>query len=208
MTIRYYSFAPELTGLADGIRKAARYEVQYMAQEQVCGKLRWAKSKFSVRGVSDAACDAFAITAAEGIAKLSGGVVAKISKILGHYRNDETPEIVPSNLKSYGSIIVSNGCDGSGKKLLSQKIFIPWIGENVTRAQMKALANEISVPGVAGFGAIGWEDDEKLTLGAYDQNEVIGAYIKEYEKLTPFISVSADAAPGVNASDPVLGEAA
>lgn len=209
MSIRYYSFAPELDGSVDGKRKAGRFEVLYVAIDKVCGKRKWARTMFEIVGQTEAAVEAHAVFMAEEIAKLSYGVVAKVTKILGHYRNDEMPEVVASNLRLGGHLIVSNGCDPDSPKIMTQKVRIPWPTDNVTRAQIRSLA----LPGTysggnAMLGKIGWTTDQKTELGAYELDEATGASIKDYEKLSNFSLVNNDAGPGVDGSDPVLSEAA
>jgi len=210
MSIRYYAVAPELDGAGDGTLKTARYELLMVALDKVCGKRKWARTEFGVVGRSEAGVEAFAVYAAEEISKMSQGVPSKLMKILGHYRNDEIPEVVPSNLRINGSFIVSNGCDPDNMKKLSQKVNVPWPADDVTRADLKTLGETQLVDGAgfSGFGKVGWTTDEKTALSAYYTDEAVGASIKEYEKIDPFIAVSADDGPGVDASDPVLGEAA
>jgi hypothetical protein len=119
------------------------------------------------------------------------------------------PEVIPSNLRLAGSVIASNGCDPDAPKIMSQKVFVPWPTDDVTRTSLKGLVTQISDGlGVAGLGKIGWVDDNKTELGAYYTSEAVGAMIKEYEKLSNFSLVSNDAGAGVDASDPVLGQAA
>lgn len=209
MTIRFYQYAPELDGSRNGKLKAGRYEVLLVAVDKACGKKRWARTAFEVVGTTELAMENFAIYLAEQIAKMSDGVISKVTKILGHYRNDEMPEIVASNIRKSGSVIASNGCDPDAPRIMSQKIFIPWPKDTVSRAELKALVTQISDgAGIAGLGKIGWLDDQKTELGAYYLTEAVGAMIKDYEKLSNFSLVSNDVGAGVDASDPVLGEAA
>lgn len=208
MTIRFYTHAAELTGAADGALKAGRFEVLLVAIDKACGKKKWAKTEFEVVGVTEAGVEAFAVKAAETIAAMSMGVLAKVTKILGHYRNDEIPDVVASNLRLSGSIIVSNGCEPASPKILSQKIRIPWPKDDVTRADMKLLGSsqEVDGAGFAGFGKIRWTSDQKTALAAYYTNEAVGAQIKDYERLSNFALITNDAGPGVDGTDPVLGE--
>ena len=207
MSIRYYSFAPELDGSGDGKLKVGRFEVLYVAIDKACGKRKWARTEYEVVGTSAAAVQKHAVFMAEAIALLSHGVVSKVYEVLGHYRNDEMPEVVASNLRLSGHLIVSNGCDPDSPKILTSKIRIPWPTDNVTRAQIRLLADQITYPeGVAGLGKVGWTDDQKTELAAYYLDEPVGASIRDYEKLSNFSLVNIDAGPGVSGSDPMLSE--
>jgi len=209
MTIRFYHYAPELDGTGNGKLKAGRFEATLVALDKSCGKKRWARSQFQVVGTTDAAVESFAVYIAEQMSKMSYGKLAKLTKILGHYRNDEMPDVVPSNLRLAGSVIASNGCDPDAPKIMSQKVFLPWPKDTISRADLRGLVTQISDGlGIAGLGKVGWVDDQKTELAAYYTSEAVGAMIKDYEKLSNFSLVSNDAGAGVDASDPVLGVAA
>jgi len=211
MSIRYYAFSPELDGTVDGKLLCGRFEVLYVALDKACGKRKWARTQYEVVGTALDAVHKHAVFLAEEIAKMSHGVVSKVYQILGHYRNDELPAVVASNLRLSGHLIVSNGCDPDSPKLMTSKVRIPWPTDDVSRADIRALADQITYgTGIAGLGKIVWTNDQKTTLAAYYLDEAVGASVKDYEKLSNFSLVVGDVddGPGVDASDPVLAEAA
>jgi len=146
MTIRVYRFAPELDGTADGKLFASEFKLTLVSIDKICGKRKWATTKYQVVATSLNAVTAAGYAIAEKISRLSYGVVAKIEEKLGHYRNDELPEVVASNLRTHGSIIVSNGCD-TGNKVMTQKIFVPWLKESASKADLRNIATPLIVTG-------------------------------------------------------------
>lgn len=206
MTIRVYRFASELDGSADGKLFASRFILTLVGLDAVCGKKRWAKTQYTVVATSLEAVTFGGYAIAEKIAKLSDGVVAKIEEILGHYRNDEMPEIVPSNMRKHGSIIVSNGCN-EGQKVMTQKIFVPWLNDDASKNDLKAIATPIVANGqTISLGKIEFADADKTTLQAWKLEEVVGVSMKEYQRNSNFALISNNAGDGVDVTDPVLGE--
>lgn len=209
MTIRWYDYANELDGSENGKLKAGRFELLMVAIDKACGKRRYKKTWFTVVGTTVAAVEAFAVHMAEQIGKLSDGVITKLTKTVGHYRNDEQPEIVAANKRQAGYVIASNGCDPDSPDLMSQKVIIPFASEDVSRTDLRGLVTQISDGlGTAGLGKIRWKDSLKTQLETFYLDEAIGAGVSDYEKLSNFELVSNDIGEGVDASDPVLGEAA
>jgi len=206
MSIRIYKFAPEMDGSADGKLFASRFVLTLVALDKVCGKRKWAKTAYTVVSTTAGGVTFAGYAIAEKIAKLSYGVVAKIEEILGHYRNDEMPEVIASNLRTNGSIIVSNGCD-AGNKVMTQKIFVPWLVDTATKADLRDLATPIVAGGATmSLGKIEFTSDQKTELAAYKLEEVVGVSMKEYTKNSNFALLTNNAADGVDALDPVLGE--
>lgn len=210
MTIRFYSFAPELDGTSDGKRFAGRFTLTLAALDKVCGKLRFRKTWFDVVGTTASAVLDHAVWLSEKIASMSDGVIMGMSQKLGHYRNDESPNVVASNIRQSGYVIASNGCEGTGVKVMTQKVLIPFVSEDVSRADLKALVGDKSyTSGVGSLGKIYWTNDMKTELAAYQLDVPIGAGVGDYEQLSNFALIDdEDAGPGVDATDPVLGEAA
>ena len=206
MTVRIYRFAPELDGTADGKLFASEFKLTLVSIDKICGKRKWATTKYQVVATSLNAVTAAGYAIAEKIARLSYGVVAKIEEKLGHYRNDELPEVVASNLKTHGSIIVSNGCD-TGLKVMTQKIFVPWLRDNASKADLRDLATPLVADGqTASFGKIEFTSDQKTELAAWKLEEVVGVSMKEYIKNSNFQLIENNAGDGVTDLDPVLGE--
>lgn len=207
MTIRIYRFAPELDGSVDGKLCASEFKLTLVSIDKICGKRKWATTKYQVVATSLNAVTAAGYMIAEKIARLSYGVVAKIEEKLGHYRNDELPEVVASNLRTHGSIIVSNGCD-TGKKVMTQKIFVPWLKETASKADLRDLATPLVADGeTASLGKIEFTSDQKNELAAWKLEEVVGVSMKEYIKNSNFALIENNAGDGVTDLDPVLGEA-
>ena len=207
MTVRIYRFAPELDGTADGKLFASEFKLTLVSIDKICGKRKWATTKYQVVATSLNAVTAAGYAIAEKIARLSYGVVAKIEEKLGHYRNDELPEVVASNLKTHGSIIVSNGCD-TGLKVMTQKIFVPWLRDTASKADLRDLATPLVADGqTASFGKIEFTSDQKTELAAWKLEEVVGVSMKEYIRNSNFQLVENNAGDGVTDLDPVLGEA-
>lgn len=206
MSVRVYASAPELTGLTDGKLFGSRFVLTLVALDKICGKRRWAKTAFTVVSTSKAGVTLGGYMFAEKIAKLSYGVVAKIEEILGHYRNDEMPEVVPSNLRTHGSIIVSNGCD-TGNKVMTNKIFVPWLVDTASKTMLRDLATPVVLGGsTISFGKIEFTSDNKDELAAWKLEEVVGVSMKEYTKNSNFLLLPNNVGDGVDGSDPVLGE--
>ena len=207
MTVRIYRFAPELDGTADGKLFASEFKLTLVSIDKICGKRKWATTKYQVVATSLNAVTAAGYAIAEKIARLSYGVVAKIEEKLGHYRNDELPEVVASNLKTHGSIIVSNGCD-TGLKVMTQKIFVPWLRDTASKADLRDLATPLVADGqTASFGKIEFTSDQNTELAAWKLEEVVGVSMKEYIRNSNFQLVENNAGDGVTDLDPVLGEA-
>lgn len=207
MTVRIYRFAPELDGTADGKLFASEFKLTLVSIDKICGKRKWATTKYQVVATSLNAVTAAGYAIAEKIARLSYGVIAKIEEKLGHYRNDELPEVVASNLKTHGSIIVSNGCD-TGLKVMTQKIFVPWLRDTASKADLRDLATPLVADGqTASFGKIEFTSDQKTELAAWKLEEVVGVSMKEYIRNSNFQLVENNAGDGVTDLDPVLGEA-
>ena len=206
MTVRIYRFAPELDGTADGKLFASEFKLTLVSIDKICGKRKWATTKYQVVATSLNAVTAAGYAIAEKIARLSYGVVAKIEEKLGHYRNDELPEVVASNLKTHGSIIVSNGCD-TGRKVMTQKIFVPWLRDTASKADLRDLATPLVADGqTASFGKIQFTSDQKTELSAWKLEEVVGVSMKEYIRNSNFALIENNAGDGVTDLDPVLGE--
>ena len=206
MTVRIYRFAPELDGTADGKLFASEFKLTLVSIDKICGKRKWATTKYQVVATSLNAVTAAGYAIAEKIARLSYGVIAKIEEKLGHYRNDELPEVVASNLKTHGSIIVSNGCD-TGLKVMTQKIFVPWLRDTASKADLRDLATPLVADGqTASFGKIEFTSDQKTELAAWKLEEVVGVSMKEYIRNSNFQLVENNAGDGVTDLDPVLGE--
>lgn len=207
MTVRIYRFAPELDGTADGKLFASEFKLTLVSIDKICGKRKWATTKYLVVATSLNAVTAAGYAIAEKIARLSYGVIAKIEEKLGHYRNDELPEVVASNLKTHGSIIVSNGCD-TGFKVMTQKIFVPWLRDTASKADLRDLATPLAADGqTASFGKIEFTSDQKTELAAWKLEEVVGVSMKEYIRNSNFQLIENNAGDGVTGLDPVLGEA-
>ena len=206
MTVRIYRFARELDGTADGKLFASEFKLTLVSIDKICGKRKWATTKYQVVATSLNAVTAAGYAIAEKIARLSYGVVAKIEEKLGHYRNDELPEVVASNLKTHGSIIVSNGCN-TGLKVMTQKIFVPWLRDTASKADLRDLATPLVADGqTASFGKIEFTSDKKTELAAWKLEEVVGVSMKEYIRNSNFQLVENNAGDGVTDLDPVLGE--
>lgn len=211
MSIRYYVFAPELTGAENGSLKAAGFKALYGALDRICGKIRFRKQQFEVVGTSDLAVEQFAAHIVEQTDKLSEGVIMRLDKKLGHYRNDREPGVIPSNERQSGYLIVTNGCqtDPNSPRTMTQKIMVPFPKEDVSRADIKALAAQQTFGAdTASFGKINWNNEAKTFLDAYELLDVAGAGISDYEKNNSFNLVPNDLGLGVDATDPVLDEAA
>jgi len=213
MTIRYYAFAPELDGSANGKLKAGRFQGVIGVLDSLCGKVRFRKFWFDVVATTVPALHAHAVYVFEQVAGLSLGVIFSASQKLGHYRNDELPSVLAANKRANGYVIVSSGCNDGVPKAMSQKVKIPFIMDTVSPADIKTIFSGTKTytgaeAGEAGLGRVGWENADKTVLGAYYTDEAVGAGVSDYEKLNSFDLVSDDAGPGVDASDPVLGEAA
>lgn len=210
MSLRFYGFAPELDGSANGKLKAGRFQGVIGVLDSLCGKVRFRKFWFDVVGTSSAAVLDHAVYVFEQVAKMSLGVIFSASQKLGHYRNDELPSVLAANKRANGYVIVSTGCNDGVPKAMSQKVKIPYILDTISPADIKAVfaGQRIYASGTAGLGRVGWEDADKTALAAYYTDEAVGAGVSDYEKLNSFDLVSDDAGPGVDASDPVLGEAA
>lgn len=207
MTVRIYRFAPELDGSVDGKLCASEFKLTLVSIDKICGKRKWATTKYQVVATSLNAVTFAGYMIAEKISKLSYGVVAKIEEKLGHYRNDELPEVVASNLRTHGSIIVSNGCD-TGNKVMTQKIFVPWLKESASKADLRDLATPLVADGqTASLGKIEFTSDQKTELAAWKLEEVVGVSMKEYIKNSNFALIENNAGDGVTDLDPVLGEA-
>ena len=207
MTIRVYRFAPELDGSVDGKLFGSEFKLTLVSIDKVCGKRKWATTKYQVVSTTLNGVTAAGYLIAEKIAKLSYGVVAKIEEKLGHYRNDELPEVVASNLRTHGSIIVSNGCD-TGNKVMTQKIFVPWLKESASKADLRAIATPLVADGAtASLGKIEFTSDQKTELAAWKLEEVVGVSMKEYIRNSNFALIENNAGDGVTDIDPVLGEA-
>ena len=203
MTVRIYRFAPELDGTADGKLFASEFKLTLVSIDKICGKRKWARTKYQVVATSLNAVTAAGYAIAEKIAKLSYGVIAKIEEKLGHYRNDELPEVVASNLKTHGSIIVSNGCN-TGLKVMTQKIFVPWLRDTASKADLRDLATPLVADGqTASFGKIEFTSDQKTSLAAWKLEEVVGVSMKEYIRNSNFQLVENNAGDGVTDPDPV-----
>lgn len=206
MTVRIYRFAPELDGTADGKLFASEFKLTLVSIDKICGKRKWATTKYQVVATSLNAVTAAGYAIAEKIARLSYGVIAKIEEKLGKYRNDELPEVVPGNLKTHGSIIVSNGCN-TGLKVMTQKIFVPWLRDTASKADLRDLATPLVADGqTASFGKIHFTSDQKTELAAWKLEEVVGVSMKEYIRNSNFELVENNAGDGVTDLDPVLGE--
>lgn len=206
MTIRVYRFAPELDGTADGKLFASEFKLTLVSIDKICGKRKWATTKYQVVSTSLNGVTAGGYAIAEKIAKLSYGVVAKIEEKLGHYRNDELPEVVPSNLKTHGSIVVSNGCN-TGTKVMTQKVFVPWLKESASKADLRDIATPLVADGAtASLGKIEFTSDQKTELAAWKLEEVVGVSMKEYIRNSNFALVENNVGDGVTDLDPVLGE--
>jgi len=206
MSIRVYRFASELDGSADGKLFGSRFRLTLVALDKTCGKRKWAKTEYCVVATTLAGVTYGGYAIAEKIAKLSMGVVAKIEEVLGHYRNDEMPEVVESNLRTHGSIIVSNGCD-TGHKVMTQKIFVPWLDETASKADLRDIATPIVALGATiSLGKIEFTSDEKTSLAGWKLEEVVGVSMKEYIKNSNFALLPNNVGDGVDAVDPVLGE--
>lgn len=206
MTVRIYRFAPELDGTTDGKLFASEFKLTLVSIDKICGKRKWATTKYQVVATSLNAVTAAGYAIAEKIARLSYGVIAKIEEKLGHYRNDELPEVVASNLKTHGSIIVSNGCD-TGLKVMTQKIFVPWLRDTASKADLRDLATPLVADGqTASFGKIEFTSDQKTELAAWKLEEVVGVSMKEYIRNSNFQLVENNVGDGVTDLDPVLGE--
>ena len=206
MTVRIYRFAPELDGTADGKLFASEFKLTLVSIDKICGKRKWATTKYQVVATSLNAVTAAGYAIAEKIARLSYGVIAKIEEKLGHYRNDELPEVVASNLKTHGSIIVSNGCD-TGLKVMTQKIFVPWLRDTASKSDLRDLATPLVADGqTASLGKIEFTRDQKTELAAWKLEEVVGVSMKEYIRNSNFQLVENNAGDGVTDLDPVLGE--
>lgn len=210
MSLRFYGFAPELDGSANGKLKAGRFQGVIGVLDSLCGKVRFRKFWFDVVGTTSAAVLDHAVYVFEQVAKMSLGVIFSASQKLGHYRNDELPSVLAANKRANGYVIVSTGCNDGVPKAMSQKVKIPYILDTISPADIKAVfaGQRTYTSGIAGLGRVGWEDADKTALGAYYTDEAVGAGVSDYEKFNSFDLVSDDAGPGVDASDPVLGEAA
>lgn len=210
MSLRFYGFAPELDGSANGKLKAGRFQGIMGVLDSLCGKVRFRKFWFDVVGTTSGAVLDHAVYVFEQVAKMSLGVIFSASQKLGHYRNDELPSVLAANKRANGYVIVSTGCNDGVPKAMSQKVKIPYILDTISPADIKAVfaGQKTYTSGIAGLGRVGWEDADKTSLGAYYTDEAVGAGVSDYEKLSSFDLVSDDAGPGVDASDPVLGEAA
>ena len=197
MTVRIYRFAPELDGTADGKLFASEFKLTLVSIDKICGKRKWARTKYQVVATSLNAVTAAGYAIAEKIAKLSYGVIAKIEEKLGHYRNDELPEVVASNLKTHGSIIVSNGCN-TGLKVMTQKIFVPWLRDTASKADLRDLATPLVADGqTASFGKIEFTSDQKTSLAAWKLEEVVGVSMKEYTRNSNFQRIENNAGDDV-----------
>ena len=210
MSLRFYCFASELDGSANGKLKAGRFQGIMGVLDSLCGKVRFRKFWFDVVGTTAAAVLDHAVYVYEQVANMSLGVIFSASQKLGHYRNDELPSVLAANKRANGYVIVSTGCNDGVPKTMSQKVKIPYVLDTVSPADIKAVfaGQKTYTSGTAGLGRVGWENADKTTLGAYYTDEAVGAGVSDYEKLNSFDLVSNDDGAGVDASDPVLGEAA
>ena len=210
MSLRFYGFAPELDGSANGKLKAGRFQGIVGVLDSLCGKVRFRKFWFDVVGTTSAAVLDHAVYVFEQVANMSLGVIFSASQKLGHYRNDELPSVLAANKRANGYVIVSTGCNDVVPKAMSQKVKIPYILDTISPADIKAVfaGQKTYTSGTAGLGRVGWENADKTSLGAYYTDEAVGAGVSDYEKLNSFDLVPNDLGSGVDASDPVLGEAA
>ena len=210
MSLRFYGFAPELDGSDNGKLKAGRFQGIMGVLDSLCGKVRFRKFWFDVVGTTAAAVLDHAVYLYEQVANMSLGVIFSASQKLGHYRNDELPSVLAANKRANGYVIVSTGCNDGVPKTMSQKVKIPYVLDTVSPADIKAVfaGKKTYTSGTAGLGRVGWENADKTVLGAYYTDEAVGAGVSDYEKLNSFDLVSIDDGAGVDASDPVLGEAA
>ena len=139
MSLRFYVFAPELDGSANGKLKAGRFQGIMGILDSLCGKVRFRKFWFDVVGTTAAAVLDHAVYVYEQVANMSLGVIFSASQKLGHYRNDELPSVLAANKRANGYVIVSTGCNDGVPKTMSQKVKIPYILDTVSPADIKAV---------------------------------------------------------------------
>ena len=120
MSLRFYGFAPELDGSANGKLKAGRFQGIMGVLDSLCGKVRFRKFWFDVVGTTAAAVLDHAVYVYEQVANMSLGVIFSAS--LGHYRNDELPSVLAANKRANGYVIVSTGCNDGLPKTMSQRL--------------------------------------------------------------------------------------
>ena len=139
MSLRFYGFAPELDGSANGKLKAGRFQGIMGVLDSLCGKVRFRKFWFDVVGTTAAAVLDHAVYVYEQVANMSLGVIFSASQKLGHYRNDELPSVLAANKRANGYVIVSTGCNDGVPKTMSQKVKIPYVRDTVSPADIKAV---------------------------------------------------------------------
>ena len=80
MSLRFYGFAPELDGSANGKLKAGRFQGIMGVLDSLCGKVRFRKFWFDVVGTTAAAVLDHAVYVYEQVAKMSLGVIFSASQ--------------------------------------------------------------------------------------------------------------------------------
>lgn len=204
MSVRWYSTTSELVGNTALKRKAARFVLILATMKSASGPKVYRRTEYTVCGTTDAVVEKLAVKMAEEIASLSDGVIVAFHKVMGHYRRDETPAVVPHGVREFGVLTLNNN-DIDGARLTHRKIIIPWCKETVTRADLKNMTVAMTDGSDhAEVGLVRWDNDDEVELEAMYCSKVVGAVIGDFEKESKFDLVGDDTATGV--ADGVLSE--
>ena len=113
----------------------AEYDVKIGVLVGKNGRVRTATTRIGVKENDQGMCDMSAAEIAIDMAKASKGVLMGLTKHLGKYRNDETPDELSSGQTVYGVVMLTNGRTSDDDvsvepyREISTNVFIPFADE-------------------------------------------------------------------------------
>jgi len=189
MTIRVYALQTILDGATKLTRKFARFELIVGSRLSSNARPVMTKIEFGVAGESDAGVEEAGIQIAEEILAMTACKGMKFSKVMGHYRQDETLPVLAANVRNVATVGHSPDPE-NGLEAVNLQITIPGFNGSVADATNLIGDRTVQTDEHACIGYCRWQDQEETELEAMYSDVYRGVNIVSMEKLynEPFTS--------------------